>query len=44
MGGADGWKKVADQYLQSDALDVENLHHCFHLFYSQYQHFNPDLL
>lgn len=42
--GADGWKKIADQWLQPGGLAKENFHHCYHVLYSTSAHFNADHL
>lgn len=41
--GPDGWRAVADQWLQPAALAGEDFRACYRLFYSQSDHYNPDL-
>lgn len=41
--GADGWRGVADQWLQPGALDTTNSSVCYRLFYSQSRHYNTSL-
>ncbi|GLY08229.1 hypothetical protein [Actinoplanes sp. NBRC 101535] len=42
--GADGWKKIADQWLQPDARVPDNdLGACYRLLYSQSGHYDPDV-
>ena len=43
--GADGWRRVADQWLQPDArLPDEDAVTCYRLLYSLPGHFNPAML
>lgn len=42
--GPDGWRMVADQWLQSGGLAVTDFRNCYHLLYSQSQHLDPNLL
>lgn len=41
---ADGWKAIADQWLQPTSLDRENFVGCYRLLYSVSAHFNADHL
>lgn len=41
--GADGWRQVADQWLQPGALDRENFSACYRLLYSQSEHYDGSL-
>ncbi|MER7015332.1 hypothetical protein ABT324_28195 [Saccharopolyspora sp. NPDC000359] len=42
--GQDGWKRIADQWLQPAGLAKQTFTDCYHLLYNQSTHFNPDLL
>lgn len=38
--GADGWRKIADQWLQPSAFGGEDFRNCYGLFYSRSEHHN----
>ncbi|WP_370973646.1 hypothetical protein [Amycolatopsis sp. cg9] len=42
--GAEGWKKIADQWLQPGGMAVENFSACYRLLYSRSAHFDTDLI
>lgn len=42
--GPDGWKAIADQWLQPGGLANDDFVRCYRLFYSVSEHFNTDLL
>lgn len=42
--GPDGWRAVADQWLQPGALARQDFVTCYRLLYSLSEHFNPHLL
>jgi hypothetical protein len=43
--GPDGWRRIADQWLQPDApVRSEDFSACYRLLYSQSEHFDPDVL
>jgi hypothetical protein len=42
--GADGWRAVADQWLQPGGLASEDFRNCYNLLYSTSRHFDPELL
>lgn len=42
--GRDGWRAVADQWLQPGGLAQETFSACYRLLYSLSAHFNPDLI
>lgn len=42
--GADGWRKVADQWLQPASLARDDFSTCYRLFYSQSEHFDSGLI
>ncbi|MEU4607444.1 hypothetical protein AB0F43_31045 [Kribbella sp. NPDC023972] len=42
--GPDGWRIVADQWLQPGGLAVTDFRNCYHLLYSQSQHLDSNLL
>lgn len=41
--GADGWRQIADQWLQPKSLDQQGFSDCYGLLYSQSAHFDPAL-
>lgn len=42
--GTDGWRRIADQWLQPRALDHANFTNCYSLLYSRSRHFDPSLI
>jgi hypothetical protein len=41
--GADGWRAIADQWLQSSAIGRSGYRSaCYRLFHSRSEHYNPD--
>lgn len=42
--GAEGWRRIADQWLQPGGMAQENFTHCYRLLYSTSEHFDVDLI
>jgi hypothetical protein len=42
--GPEGWRVVADQWLQPGGMAITDFHNCYRLFYSVSEHFNAGLL
>ena len=41
--GADGWRAIADQWLQPQALSRADFATCYRLLYSRSEHYDPFL-